>query len=392
LENIRNKKYKLGVINPSDMMAGVGGGATGFISSILPNLKAEETIIFGIGKNNSLPWEFNKLSKKIMFVPICNLKFPSKIPMRLKSIIYFLRYRKRILNSGVDVLYIHMPECCIPFLYGKKNIPIIYHQHGSGNPVALSRFMYARGYIFRKTFESILKKIYLKADWIIAIDRYCYKKALKNGAKNKTSLIMNAVDTEKFQPNEDLRISSRRKFSIKPNQFAILFVGRIEKTKGVARIIDCISSLKLRKEPFHIFFAGEGSFLSTAMDLVTKKNLSGYVTFLGLVEHEKLPFYYNMADLLILPSDMEGIPMVVLESISCGTPVVASCVGGIPDIVKNKKNGILINDLAPNKLAQAIWEGKDIGSNRKNISKTVKQFSSQEFNRKLNNIILSLIE
>ena len=87
-----------------------------------------------------------------------------------------------------------------------------------------------------------------------------------------------------------------------------------------------------------------------------KNNFSDNITFLGHVSHEDLPSYYNMADILTLPSDMEGIPMVILESLACGTPVVSSNVGGIPDIIANGINGIVLDDLSPDQLASAIIE------------------------------------
>ena len=121
-------KYTLGIINPSDLMTGVRGGSTGFLSNILPYLSIQKVIVFGIGLNGATPWKPSYLLKNIKFVPICNLRYPSKVPMRLTFLLYYIRYRKRILDSGVDILYIHSPECCLPFLYSNANIPVIYHQ------------------------------------------------------------------------------------------------------------------------------------------------------------------------------------------------------------------------------------------------------------------------
>ena len=137
------REYTLGIVNPSDLSKGmVAGGSTGFIRNILSHLESKRTIIFGIGINNTNPWKTHYLEPYVEFVPICNLRYPSRIPMRLKTLLYYFRYRKRILNSGVDVLYIHMPECCLPFLNNKEGVPVIYHKHGSANPVSKSKFSY----------------------------------------------------------------------------------------------------------------------------------------------------------------------------------------------------------------------------------------------------------
>ena len=146
------------------------------------------------------------------------------------------------------------------FWNNSKAIPVIYHKHGSANPVARSKFIYGRTILFRKFYEVVLQLIYKKAQWIIAIDRLSFQESIENGAKNRTSLLMNAVDMNKFFPDGVLRSHARKRFGLVKNRFAILFVGRIEKTKGPERLLDCIPFLKKAKYPFHIFFAGEGTY------------------------------------------------------------------------------------------------------------------------------------
>jgi glycosyltransferase involved in cell wall biosynthesis len=385
-------RYTVGIINPGDMLKGIQGGSTGFIKSIIPYLKAEKVIIYGISKTNATPWKSVIIQKNVEFVPICKLKDSSRIPMRLKAFLNFLRYRKKILNSGVDVLYIQTPECCLPFLNGNKGIPVIYHQHGSGNPVALSRFTYARKIFFQRLFEIILRNIYKRSDWIIAIDKLCLKKAIKNGAQRKTTLIMNAIDTQAFRPNSNYRIKTRHCFGMKPKQYAIFFIGRIVKTKGPDRLLTCIPFLRKAGFPFRIFFVGEGNYLPSIRNYISKGQYADCVTLLGHIAHEDLPYYYNMADVVVLPSDMEGVPMVILEALACGAPVVASCVGGIPDIITEGKNGILVRQLSTENLASSIIRALALENDRKDISDTVFKYSATRFVTLLNNIISTVID
>ena len=99
------------------------------------------------------------------------------------------------------------------------------------------------------------------------------------------------------------------------------------------------------------------------------KHYDASVTFLGHVPHEELSYFYNMADVLVLPSDTEGVPMVILEALACGTPVVASNVGGIPDIIVDGINGIVLDDLSPEKLTSAIIDILSKKLEREEISK-----------------------
>ena len=374
------KKITLGIINPSDLSKkSVSGGSSGFLSSILPYLNSKQTIIFGIGKNSAIPWKRYHIETNVKFVPIVNLNFQSKIPMRLKVLIYYILYRNRILNSGVDVLYIHMPECCLPFLKNCKGIPIIYHKHGSANPVARSKFKYGRAILFKKFYEIVLNNIYKSAQWVIAIDRHSFQESNARGAKDRTSLLMNAIDTRKFYPDATLRDEARDRFSLKKTDFAILFVGRIERTKGPGRLINCIPLLNKTKWTCHMFFAGEGSYKSTLDCKFKAMHCSKNVTFLGHVDHEELLAYYNMADVLVLPSDTEGVPMVILEALACGTPVVASNVGGIPDLIRNEVNGTILNDLTPDTIVSAITNILLKQLDRELVSKSVEPFSVSRF-------------
>ena len=378
--NKKNSKnnYKLGIICPSDFIDGVRGGAAGFISNLITDFKSNKIIIFGMSTSKIKPWKYIKVNDEVKFVPICKLKYPSKIPMRLKVLFYFFVYRNAILNSGIDLLYIHSPECCLPFLCFKK-IPVVYHQHGSANPVELSKYKFARLKFVQRIFDLILKLIYKNADWIISIDNFCYEDAVKNGARFTTSLFRNAINIKNYNPNISTRRLMRNKYEISEKRNVILFVGRIAKTKGVLRLLKCIPILKENKLNFHIYFAGDGSYLEDAKNFVKKKTFDEYVTFLGTIQHRKLSDYYNMADVMVLPSDMEGVPMVVLESIACGTPVVASNVGGIPDIVINGRNGFVVNDLSADNLSKKIIDALKMKQNRNSISLTVKEYSSENF-------------
>lgn len=390
--NLIQSEITLGIIDPSDFSKkSVSGGSGGFLRNILPYLNAKRAIIFGIGLNDAIPWNTHYLQSNVEFVPICNLRSPSKIPMRLKVLIHYIRHRGRILNSGVDVLYVQMPECCLPFLNNSKNIPVIYQKHGSANPVAKSKFTYGRTILFRKFYEYVLQLIYKKAQWIIAIDRLTHKEIIKSGGKNRSSLLMNAVDMKKFFPNSVLRNHARKRFSLKKYDHAILFVGRIEKAKGPKLLLDCIPWLKEREYPFHIFFAGEGTYKPYLENCVMRRNYNASVTFLGHVPHEDLPLLYNMSDVLVLPSETEGAPMVILESLACGTPVVASNVGGIPDLVADGINGIVLDDLSPENLASGIIGILLNKLSRQEISGFAETFSASNFVDSFDGIISNVL-
>lgn len=386
--------YTLGIINPADFSKGdLYGGAQGFVRSILPYLTFQEVIIFGLGINGTTPWKDVYLGSNTRFVPISDFTFPSRIPMRLKALYAYTRYQKRILNNGIDILYVHSPEICLPFLYLNKNIPVIYHQHGFSNALHSSKYSYGEAKIFRKFFDLALWLIHKKANWIIAIDPIGLQQAAANGAENKTTLIMNAVDMNHFRPDRQMRIDARKRFGLKDDEFAIINAGRIEKQKGIQRIFKCIPILKAEGINFHIFCAGDGTYKTHLLDFLKTNHYEEYVTFLGRVSHEDLPFYYNMADIFVLPSEKEGVPMAILEAIACGTPTVANNVGGIPGFLQDGVNGMLLyGDLSPTNITSAILQVFHRNYDRSEVSNTIKSLGSGNIVSILQGILANILK
>ena len=367
---------RMGIIRPTDFLKRQPfGGASGFLENILPAIDSP-VVIYGIGINGTPSWQPMPLRANVEFIAIADFSYPSTIPMRLKAFWGYLRYRRRILRSGIDILYVHSPESALPFLFHNRHVPVIFHQHGSGNPMLRSKYAYGRNRILARLFDVILREIHKRADWIIAIDQLCLEQVKRNGSNDKVSLLLNAVDIKKFSPNQESREHMRKRLAVDDEQHVILFVGRIEQVKRVDRLLDCMAYLKSSEVPFRLYLLGEGSLKKRFEDYVTEKRIQDLVTFVGYVASNELPSYYNMADVLVLPSEMEGVPMVLLEALACGTPVIASRVGGIPDLVSNRANGILLDEASPKALSTAIKEVCSYNFSRRVIANSVMPCSS----------------
>ena len=134
------------------------------------------------------------------------------------------------------------------------------------------------------------------------------------------------------------------------------FVGSLEKIKGIVNFCEALPHIFKETDHLSVFIIGEGS-LSNFLRLKLKKYCDmGLVKFFGWVPHIKLPYYYNKFKLLILPSYSEGIPSVILEAMACGTPVLATPVGGIPNIIKDGETGFLLKSNDPKHIAKRIIE------------------------------------
>lgn len=382
---------RIGIIVPADFVQRQPfGGAAGFIENIAGSLGMPVTI-FGIAVGDTIPWRVVELGPSVTFIPIARLHYPSIIPMRLKCMFSFYRLRKRILNSGIDLLYVHSPETAFPFLSNSAGIPVIFHQHGSGNPMERAKFGWGRNRLFKGLFDVLTSKIHRQADWTIAIDRHCVEQARQSGIAHKLSLLMNAVDLRTFHPDDGKRVALRQRLSLANDVRVLMFVGRLEQVKRVDRAVECLPFLRDSSKRFHLIIAGDGTKRSFLEELVTAQGL-GNVTFLGHVQHDELPALYNMADLLLLPSEMEGAPMVILEALACGTPVVASRVGGVPDVIQDGVNGMTLVDIAPEPFAKAIEHVLSSRLQRSAVAATADQFATDRFVASLGAIIDTVLE
>jgi len=168
----------------------------------------------------------------------------------------------------------------------------------------------------------------------------------------KICCIPNGVDAKKFYPVP--KEQARRELGL-PNRRTVLSVGNLTDNKGFDLVI---KSLRILVERFHekdvqLAIVGDGPYRSQLEKTISSCKLDGRVHMVGSVAHDKLRFWYSGADVFCLASNREGWPNVLLESLACGTPVVATPVGGIPEIISSENVGLL-SERDQSKIAEAI--------------------------------------
>ena len=129
---------------------------------------------------------------------------------------------------------------------------------------------------------------------------------------------------------------------------------------------------------YKLFIAGSGFKENYLKNLVKEFKLDDDVSFLGNLFQEDLIDYMNAADVFCLPSKNEGTPNVIIESLLCGTPVVASNVGGIPAIVKHGENGYLFEPRIIHDLKNQLLESLNRNWDRQKLRKSVEKFFTSE--------------
>jgi D-inositol-3-phosphate glycosyltransferase len=165
------------------------------------------------------------------------------------------------------------------------------------------------------------------------------------------------VDLDLFQPQDKEAARHSLGLPLLGDERIILFVGRIEPLKGIDILINAVAQLA-EESDFHVLIVGGDRRarrqVNHLQELASGLGIGERVCFLGAVDHEKLPLYYNAADVCVVPSYYESFGLVALEAMACGTPVVASRVGGLTGTVKDGETGYLISWRCPEPFAERL--------------------------------------
>ncbi len=193
------------------------------------------------------------------------------------------------------------------------------------------------------------------------------EQAVQAGLNGKRMIVIhNGVDDEIF---------SIRKKSTTTHVMNILAVGNLETVKGFQFLIDAFFIIsKKYSQPIYLTIVGNGSLKSDLQKQVHELNLGGQVKLVPSMPQRDLVGYYQQANLLCVSSLQEGFPCVIVEAMACGTPVVASCVGGIAEIV-DSTSGILVPPGNSDVLAQALMDALE----RKWDSNSIRERVIQNF-------------
>jgi glycosyltransferase involved in cell wall biosynthesis len=191
-----------------------------------------------------------------------------------------------------------------------------------------------------------------EADFLVTVSRDLRKKAVAMGAPpEKTRAIVNGCDLSVFHVKD--RLEARQKLCIDPAAGAVVYIGRMDVKKGLRELVEAAASLHPERPNLHVYLVGEGPDTTLIESAIQARNASGYIHALPACAFDDVAVWMTAADLVTLPSYMEGCPNVVLEALACGRPVVATNVGGIPEIMSDEC-GRLVHPREPVALAQAF--------------------------------------
>ena len=270
----------------------------------------------------------------------------------------FFTISKLVKENNFDLINAHTP---VPFyadiaaMVSKRyKIPFVLTYH-AGSLMKDRIFIDAIAKIYQLTIE---KFTLARANRTITVSEFVKNNYLKE-YKEKVCIISPGVDTGRFKP-------SKNKIEKIPNN--ILFVAQLVKGhewKGLDYLLESINLIKEDIENIKLTVVGSGNYINHYKDKVNELRIKDNVIFKGRVSDDELVKEYQKANILVLPSysNAESFGIVNLEAMACGIPIVASKIGGVPDVVKEGENGLLVPPRDSEALADAIiylLENEDI--------------------------------
>lgn len=194
---------------------------------------------------------------------------------------------------------------------------------------------------------------HLLADKVVAVSFDLEQFLLRTFDRNQVACIHNGINLESIVVTMS-RADKRKEWQVDDKTIMIGTVGRLVPVKGHMVLLEALQILRRQHDNVKLLLVGDGPLRDTLEAEAKRLGLEQFVIFSG---HQEQPYdLINMMDIFLLPSLHEGIPMVLLEALALRRPVVASRVGGIPEVLSHGRTGMLISPANPAELAGAIGD------------------------------------
>ncbi len=332
-----------------------GGGSSSFIRTIWPHVPSDWWI--------AAPAPAQPLNGPVHSEDrILELGPPlrrSPVPERVRIAVRVLKWAASLRKLNPQVVYCHSNEIAMAHvLLGRRLLPgsaFVLHQHGAENPLRHATYDWARRGPFISTYERLLRATHRRSDLVVVIDSMSRSKNEGWGLAGKIFLLPNAVDLQRFHPEPVAAKRGRSEWGLPEKAHIFLHAGRLEEVKRQIVIIEGFE--KWSSDPLRqgcLVLVGEGSLESRLRERIQLSRYRDRIHFLGFISPERMPDLLRAADSFVLASEFEGVPMVLLEALATGIPVIAPAVGGIPDVLSASMGVLVPPSPTPQDLCHAM--------------------------------------
>jgi teichuronic acid biosynthesis glycosyltransferase TuaC len=247
-------------------------------------------------------------------------------------------------EGGIDLIHAHtiMPDGFAALLLGGEfNIPVVCTVHGSDISI----------YPHESRATLLVTRWALRRiKHLIAVSEDLEKKVGLLSGSREVKVIRNGADEELFHANS--KTAARTLLGLPDKAKIVLFIGNLLPVKGPEYLLQAVSYLS--SCGFLLYIVGDGMLRDNLRAQAKLLGISARCVFVGTRPHEEIASWLSAADCLVLSSISEGFPTIIAEAMMCRVPVVATAVGGIPEVVKHRSTGRLVLPRDPASLGEAI--------------------------------------
>ncbi len=293
------------------------------------------------------------------------VRFPYFYPLSWQK----LAYRSGIINRTTLLAWSQLPFLLINFfltaLKSSRKTQLVHAFWSASGLIAIAiRWFKSRPVVVTlwgsdkliaqiPILSNLIFLILKKADAIICEDNNLKSLLVSRGFNpEKIFLISNGIDLKLFQPRDSAE--TKKNLGLDSEQNIILSTGSLNKTKNHSLLIDAFAELTASNESWHLYIIGEGEERLNLEKQIIESEISKKVKLLGIKNHNSLSQWLNAADIFVLPSQNEGTPNALLEAMACGLPVIASKVGGVPELIQNNIEGLLFDRNSKEELVEKL--------------------------------------
>ena len=256
---------------------------------------------------------------------------------------------------GCDLVHVHWPV--VPGILGwfiarLRRIPLVVTIHG-GEIDPDEVYTLEMGHRKREVTRSIARWVLRHADRVIVVGDYLAETVRRLGVSiDRIAVINMGVDTEQFQPRP--RAEARGRLGLDSSALILVAVGALVLLKGHTYLLMALKTILESQPSCRLYLIGAGGMVAELKALGNELGILDHVVFVGPRPSEEIPWWMSAADVVVMPSLAEASGLAALEALACGTPVVASRVGGLLEQISDGENGFLVPPKNPLALAQRI--------------------------------------
>ncbi len=287
-----------------------------------------------------------------------------------------LVFRRLLKEKEFDIVCVHFAYSAlgILLLLKAKDSPIVIIFHGpwadehreemksrvEGSSGHMKNFLLGiRQWLVYKVMYSIEKFCLNRSNKIAVLSEFSKGLLINryNVPEGKIKVIPGGVDTQRFALVGEKKETIKRQLSLPKDKIILLTIRRFTPRMGLENLIEAMSYVVKKRRDVLLVIGGTGLLKERLESLVARYALEKNIQFRGFISEEQLPLYYQAADVFILPTiTLEGFGLIILEALACGTSVLGTPVGAIPEVLGRLNQKLLFEDTKPISMAQGILD------------------------------------